>query len=98
LYSIYKARGLGRRWSGSYRKALAQLGITTVADFARAIMVMQLKKWQEVSYGLIYRFCQNPISGEPVELPTDKFGAWGWKVTLDELENRGFNWREFLVQ
>jgi hypothetical protein len=95
-FEIYKGLGLWRRWSGSYRKALAAHGIETVADFARAVMALHIEPWQDVGYATIYRFSNTPPNRQPIRLATSEFGGWGWRVTLDELEKRGLDWRRFL--
>jgi hypothetical protein len=97
LYDVYWSSGAGRRWSGSFRREMSRLGINTIGNLAHAIAIMGLEHWQESGYGPIYRFWLNPIDGHPVELDTSKFGAWGWKVTLDELDRRDFPWRNHLT-
>lgn len=92
---VYKEMGLGRRWSGSYRKEVERFGIVTVADMAIVIMSLRLEFWEDVGYAKTYRF-HKPYAGATIQFKKSKLGGWGWKVTLDYLEQRGFDWREFL--
>jgi len=95
--SIYKNKRLGRSWPGRFSNELGQHQIETVSDMAAAIIVMGLEHWMESGYGPIYRFRSDLLDGSPLELNTREFGAWGWKVTLEELQKRGFDWRPYLA-
>ncbi len=95
---IFKAWGVGRRWYGSYRRALAQLGIHTVADLALVIMSAGIELWWHNKDGRhMYRFAHAGSNDEPMAMPTDKFGVYGWHIAHEELQKRGFDWSNFLV-
>jgi len=96
-HDIYKATGLNPIWTGRYRNELASAHIRTVEDFALFIMVFGLEFRYKYVWGNVFRFHKTTPDGQEVTLKTKSFGGWAWSTALSELEKRGFNWREFVV-
>ncbi len=96
-YLIFRQNKLGNRWSGSYRSALNEVGIITVADFATRIVQLGLEEYGMSTNGPLYRFLYPGPDGKRTQFPTDRFGGYGWKVVMRELNNRGFRWQDYLA-
>ncbi|MBN1139290.1 MAG: DUF262 domain-containing protein [Anaerolineae bacterium] len=97
-HQIYIEAHCGPQWAGIYRKALASIGVKTVADLALLVMALELEVWWKGSNDSnIYRFHDPAPGGDKVAMDTRSFGRWAWSVALQRFEQKGFDWREFLV-
>ena len=94
--SIFKTHGLGS-WRGRFNKQLNKFNIATVGDLVTVIMSLKLEVWYDAGYAMVYRFHQPDAKGNKLTFDTRGLGGWGWKIMLEELEKRAFNWRDFLV-
>jgi hypothetical protein len=64
---------------------------------AAIIMALQLEFWREQSHGNVYHFHKPLPDGRRAELRTKHFGGWAWSTALHQLQERGFEWQEFLA-
>ncbi len=63
-----------------------------------AKMALKLQARYPRQLGMVYGFYHNLSEDTQLQLRTDKFGGYAWKITLNELAQRGFNWQDFLVE
>jgi hypothetical protein len=96
-HQIFKTSSCGPRWTGTYRKALGSQGIVTVADLALAVMALKLEFRFKATHGNVYQF-HDPLPDGKINLETRSFGGWAWSVALSNLERRGLDWRQYLVE
>ena len=83
------------RWKSMYTKALTGVGIHTVSDLARTIMALKLEIiWIDDGYAHL-RFSHQGPDGKMVK--PSHFAKWGWHLALRTLEQRGFEWRDHVV-
>jgi hypothetical protein len=85
----------GASWKSKYTNALARVGIYTVSDLARVIMTLKFEIIH-IEDGYAYlRFSHQGPDGKRVK--PSRFGKWGWHLVLRTLEQRGFEWREHVL-
>lgn len=97
LFDLFRER-VGAAWAGRYRSELARFNIRTIADFARVVMGLKLEFWYDSGYAKVYRFHKPSDDGQRIHFNQKSFGGWAWFITLDELENRSFDWQSFVIE
>ena len=68
-----------------------------VGDFALHIMALGLKSVPGQRYGCIFEFAKPTPEGRVVTVNPSDVGHWGWKGALLQLEERGFSWRDYVI-
>jgi hypothetical protein len=85
----------GQIWRRNYAASLERQGVRTVSDLALLITVLKLRiAWVEDGYPHISFDAQGP---DGVRVKFQRFQKWGWRMILWVMEQRGFNWREFVA-
>lgn len=97
-YVFGKLTGCGKSWTTRYRKELASSQIVTIGDFALLIMNLGIKFSHVDTFGTVYIFAKPLPDGTRPSLKTNNFGGWAWGVALQQIEERGLLWEDYLVK
>lgn len=94
---IFRAVPFSPQWCRRYQRALLNVGIQNVGDFASAVMALNLKI-DYISYEMpFYKFASPLPNGTKLQMRTREFGGYAWKWALATLENRGLDWTKYKV-